>query len=64
LKRLTANIKEVEAEGKRFAIVCENRSQSLKLYRLEEAYPFGLPQDLREKWKGKEEEGQFEPLSI
>ena len=36
LKRLTAIIKEVEAEGKRFAIVCENRSQSLKLYRLEE----------------------------
>jgi len=60
LKRLTAIIKEVEAEGKIFAIVCENRSQSLKLYRLEEAYPFGLPQDLREKWKSKEEEGQLE----
>jgi len=68
LRRLTEIIKEVGVEDKRFAVVCGNKSDCLKLYRLEEAYAFGLPQDLREKWRGKEEEsrleGTFERLSI
>jgi hypothetical protein len=67
LRRLTETMKEMEAEGNRFAIVCENRSDCLQLYRLDEAYPFALPQDLREKWSNDKEgqlEGTTEHLSI
>jgi hypothetical protein len=60
LRRLTEIIKETGVKDKRFAVVCGKGSDYLKLYRLDEAYPFGLPQDLREKWRSKEEESQLE----
>jgi hypothetical protein len=60
LRRLKAMIKA--GADKRFALLCEKGGDCLKLCRLEDAYSFGLPQDLRKKWGGEEEEGQLEGI--
>ncbi|KAF8811046.1 hypothetical protein BYT27DRAFT_7134500 [Phlegmacium glaucopus] len=59
LRCLKGVMKEVAGNLNRFALVCENGSDCLKVYRLEETYPFRLPQDLRKKWRSEEEEGQL-----